>query len=40
MAKAILDFLLKLKMQNIILTNRKQKLTKEIDAPRKTHIMW
>ena len=27
-------------MQNIILNNIKQILTKENDAPRKTHIMW
>ena len=40
MAKAILDFLLNLKKQNIILTNSKQKLTQENDAPSKTHIMW
>ena len=40
MAKAILDLLLKLKMKNIILNNIKQILTRENDAPSKTHIMW
>ena len=40
MAKAILDFLLKLKMKNININNRKQIRTKENDAPSKTHIMW
>ena len=41
MAKAILEFfLLKLKSKNTIITNSKQKITKEIDAPSKTHIMW
>ena len=40
MAKAILDFFIETKDENIILTNIKQKLTKEMDAPSKTHIMW
>ena len=35
-----MPLLLKLKIQNIILTNRKQTLTKENDASSKTHIMW
>ena len=40
MAKAILDFFIETKEENTILTNIKQTLTKENDAPSKTHIMW
>ena len=40
MVKAILNFLLKLKMKKIILNNIKKILTRENDAPSKTHIMW
>ena len=39
-AKAMLDFFIETKDENIILTNSKQKLTKENDAPSKTHIIW
>ena len=40
MAKAILDIFIENIDANIILTNRKQIVTKENDAPSKTHIMW
>ena len=40
MVKAILDIFIEIKMENIILTNIKKILTKENDAPSKTHIMW
>ena len=40
MAKAIIATFIEIKDAKIILNNRKQILTKEIDAPSKTHIMW
>ena len=40
MAKAILDFFIETKVQKINLNNINQILTKENDAPSKTHIMW
>ena len=39
MVKAILDLFTELKDSNITLDNSKKILTKEIDAPSKTHSM-
>ena len=40
MVKAILDIFIENIDKKINLNNSKQILTKENDAPRKTHIMW
>ena len=40
MVKAILDIFIENIDEKIILDNIKQILTKENDAPRKTHNMW